>query len=236
MSDQVNLTVERRTVMGKQVKHLRREGKMPANLYGQNQESIPLTVDTHELETVFKHHGPSTLYRLRIRPDGTEQAALVRHVQREPVTGAIEHVDFLHVSMTETIRARIPIRLVGEAPAVTLDKGVLLHPTDTIEVEALPSDLPQFVDVDISGMTELNSSLYVRDLTFPSGVTPLTTADDAVVSIAAPRTAVPETTVPEELTETPTEEIEMAEGETTEHAKEAGEGDTAEAEEHKAGE
>lgn len=234
MADQVSLSAERRTVTGKQVRHLRRAGKMPANLYGGHENSIPLTVDTHELESAFKQHGPSTLYRLVIAPDGLEQSALVRHVQRDPVTGVMEHVDFFHVAMNHLIKARIPIRLTGESPAVKLDNGVLLHPIDTIEVEALPTDLPQYLEVDISGLKELNSSLYVRDIHWPAGVSTLSPGDEAVVSITAPRTAIAEEEVPQEVTETPTAQAEAAEGEANAHMKRAP-GDTEEAKEHEAG-
>lgn len=221
MPDQVNLRAQRRTVTGKKVRQLRREGKMPANLYGGHDASIPLQVDSHELETLFKKHGPTTLYRLVIAPDGMEQTALVRHVQREPVTGAIEHVDFLHVAMNQSIHARIPLRLQGEAPAVKIEGGVLLHPVDTLEVEALPANLPEFVEVDISRLTELNSSLYVRDVHLPPRVKLLSPEDEVVVSVTAPRTpaAEAEAAVPAEVAETPTAETATAEGETTTHAK-----------------
>lgn len=219
MPDQVNLSAQRRTITGKKVRQLRREGKMPANLYGGKGDSVPIQVNTHELETLFKHHGPTTLYRLVISPDGLEQTALVRHVQREAVTGAIEHVDFLHVAMDHPIHARIPVRLTGEAPAVRSEGGVLLHPLDTIEVEALPADLPEHIDVDISGLTELNSSLALRDLKLPTRIKLLTSEEETVVSVAAPRTPTAEAEVPAELTETPTEANATAASETTDHAK-----------------
>ena len=213
-SKQVTLNAERRTVLGKHVRHLRREGILPANVYGQREESLPVQVNAHEMERVLKAHGPTTLYRLVIAPDGNEETVIVRHITRQPVTNIIQHIDFYHVKMTEPMRAKVPVRLVGEAPAVKLRDGVLIQSLDMAEVEALPAELPEALELDISDMDELNSSRHASALKVPRKVTLVTPEDEIVVSIQAPRIAAEE--VPAAAEEAPAAAAPAAEGEATE--------------------
>ena len=216
-SKQVTLNAQRRTVLGKQVKHLRRDGILPANIYGYQQDSQAIQVDAHEMDRALKSHGPTQLYRLVIAPDGSEDTVIVRHITRQPATNIIQHIDFFHVQMTEPMRAKVPIRLVGEAPAVRLHDGVLIQALDYAEVEALPADLPDALELDISDMSDLNTSRPASALKPPRKVTLLTPEDEIVVSIQAPRVAVEE--IPAE--EIPAEAPEAApEGEAEEAATE----------------
>ncbi len=186
-SKQVTLKVERRTVLGKQVKHLRRDGILPANIYGHLQESQAVQVDTHEMERALKAHGATTLYRLVIAPEGSEETVMVRHITRQPATNVIQHIDFFHVQMSEPMRAKVPVRLVGEAPAVKLHDGVLIQLLDYAEVEALPAELPEALELDISDMTDLNTSRYASAIKIPQKVTLITPEDEVIISIQAPR-------------------------------------------------
>lgn len=188
-SKQVTLKVERRTVMGKHVRHLRRDGILPANIYGHNQESQAIQVDAHEMDRALKAHGATQLYRLVIAPDGKEDTVLVRHITRQPATNVIQHIDFFHVKLTEPMRARVPIRLVGEAPAIKLRDGVLIQALDYAEVEALPADLPEALEIDISDIEEVNTSRTADAIKLPRKVTLLTPEDEVVMSIQAPRVA-----------------------------------------------
>ncbi len=202
MADQVTLEVQRRQITGKKVRRLRRAGIIPANIYGRGSESMPIQLNALEFTRFLKAHGPTTILRLTVG-NGDGNAAVVRHVQREPATGAIQHVDFMHIEMTEPIRARIPIRIDGEAPAVKSDDGILLHLLESIEVEALPADLPESITVDVTPLAELNQSLHVSDLHVPTSVTVLTDADELIVKIERPRVivepteAAPEAPAPE---------------------------------------
>ena len=191
-SKQVTLNAQRRTVLGKQVKHLRRDGILPANIYGHQLDSQAIQVDAHEMDRALKSHGPTQLYKLVIAPDGHEDTVIVRHITRQPATNIIQHIDFFHVQMTEPMRAKVPIRLVGEAPAVRLHDGVLIQALDYAEVEALPADLPDALELDISDMSDLNTSRPASALKPPRKVTLLTPEDEIVVSIQAPRVAVEE--------------------------------------------
>ncbi|HEU4785393.1 MAG TPA: 50S ribosomal protein L25 [Ktedonobacterales bacterium] len=191
-SKQVTLHVERRTVLGKQVRHLRHQGLLPANIYGRDQESIAVQMNAHEMDRALKTHGAATLYRLVIAPDGKEEVVMVRHITRQPATNVMQHVDFFHVQMTEVMRAKVPVRLAGEAPAVKLHDGVLIQSLDMVEVEALPAELPDALELDISDMDELNTSRQASALKLPRKVTLVTPEDEIVVSIQAPRVAATE--------------------------------------------
>ncbi|HEY1390945.1 MAG TPA: 50S ribosomal protein L25 [Ktedonobacterales bacterium] len=220
-SKQVTLNAERRTVLGKHVRHLRREGILPANIYGHQKESLPVQVNAHEIERMLKANGPTTLYRLVIAPEGKEETVIVRHITRQPATNIIQHIDFYHVKMTEPMRAKVPVRLVGEAPAVKLHDGVLIQSLDMAEVEALPAELPEALELDISDMDELNSSRHASALKVPRKVTLVTSEDEIVVSIQAPRVVVEE--VPAAAEEAPAAAAEAAEGEAAEQPAESSE-------------
>jgi large subunit ribosomal protein L25 len=187
MAEQTGLTAQRRVVLGKKVRRLRRQGIVPANVFGRGRDSKPIQLDSVELKRLLAGHGGSKLINLRI--DGTNDAVLVRHVQHEPRTGHIQHVDFLHVDLTEKLRARVPVHLVGEAPAVRQLGGVLLRMSDAIEVECLPRDLPEALELDIRRLEQFDTTLYARDVPLPQGVTLLAEPDEAVVKVTPPRMA-----------------------------------------------
>jgi large subunit ribosomal protein L25 len=191
-SKQVTLNAQRRTILGKQVKRLRRDGILPANIYGHLQESQAIQVDAHEMDRALKTHGATQLYKLVIAPDGGEDTVIVRRITRQPATNFIQHIDFFHVQMTELMRAKVPVRLVGEAPAVKLHDGVLIQSLDYAEVEALPADLPDALELDISDMSDLNTSRHASALKPPHKVTLITPEDEIVVSVQAPRVAAEE--------------------------------------------
>jgi large subunit ribosomal protein L25 len=189
MPDQVNFTAQRRELRGKKVRFLRRQGLLPANIYGRERESVPIQINGHDFGRFLATHPAATLLRLSLG-DGQSDTVVVRHVQHRPSTGAIQHVDFMHVELTEPIRVRIPIRLEGEAPAVKTADGVLLQLLETLEVEALPGDLPPGLVLSVSDMATLKDVHYVRDLQVPPGVKVLTASDEPVVKIEPPRIAV----------------------------------------------
>ncbi|MEO7000225.1 MAG: 50S ribosomal protein L25 [Ktedonobacterales bacterium] len=193
MADGVTLNAQKRTVMGKAVRRLRREGQIPANISGHNQTSTAIQVDAAEFAALLKQHGSTTLLTLAIAPDGVRDTALIGRVEHDPISRAVQHIDFRHVDLTEPIKAFVALHLEGEAPAVKRENGVLLHPLDVIEVEALPANLPAALTLDISGLEELNTMLYVRDIEVPRNVTILTDMNAVVVSIQPPRTVTEET-------------------------------------------
>ncbi len=221
---EVVLQAQRRNVFGKQVKRLRRQGTIPANVSVKHEPSLAIQVDAREFEGFLKAHGATTLITLEIaETDGADgariaraarKAALLGEVQRAAVGGQIQHIEFQQVNLNEPVHAHAPIVVTGEAPAARTLGGVLLRPLDSVEVMALPRDLPEAITLDISGLTELNSSLFVRDLAVPDNVTLLTDPDEPVVTVQAPR-IVEEEAPATETVETPAETTPQASSEQT---------------------
>lgn len=214
MPERATLKAEKRSVLGKEVRQLRRQGILPGNVFGNKKhEPVAVQVDAHEFDRMLKTHGRTTLYRLVISPDGGEETVLVRHIDREPVTGAIQHIDFMHVEMNQPLRVKVPIHLTGVAPAIKEFDGILLHQLDSVEIEALPANLPEALTLDISGITELNTPLFVRDISVPRNVTLLTSEDEAVVAVTPPRVAPAEEAAPEAAAAAPAEAAQSEEAE-----------------------
>ena len=188
LAGQVSLQVAPRKVLGKRVKQLRRAGIIPANMYGLHQPSQPLQIDLYTLDRFLAGHNATRVVDLRLDGgDGTVLNALVRHIERKPTSGKILHVDFLRVSMDEPLTVRVALALKGTAPGVTVEGGVLLHMLDMLEIECLPRDIPESLELDISGMGKIEDMLHVRDVALPAGVRLLSEPDEPVVKIVAPR-------------------------------------------------
>jgi large subunit ribosomal protein L25 len=185
MAEQLTVTVRRRSVLGKRVKRLRREGIIPANLYGRKLESQALELDAAELRRLLLSNARTRVIRLSL--DGKEEPALLRHIARRPSTGHVQHLDFVRVELTETVRARVALRLTGEAPAVRVLGGTLLHMADTLEIECMAQDLPEALEADVGVLDQLDSTLHARDVPLPRGVTLLADPDEPVAKIEAPR-------------------------------------------------
>lgn len=177
------INATRRTVTGKQVKALRRAGKLPGIIYGHNIEPSPITMDLREATRILAELTASSIVTINL--DGAENAALVREKQRDFIKGTLRHVDFQAVSLTEKIRANVGVVLTGISPAVKDYNGVVVTGLDEIEVEALPQDLPERIVVDISTLARIGDGIYVRDLAFASGVEVLDDADEMVVRVTA---------------------------------------------------
>jgi large subunit ribosomal protein L25 len=180
MADTIVLEATRRDLIGKQVKQLRAKGLIPAVLYGPQFESIPLIVEWTLLRTALLQAGGSHLIQLRV--DGEEHNALVRKVQREPLRGAVLHVDFYRVRMDVAIRTEVPVVLVGDESAIETAGGVINHEMTKVEVECLPGDLPEHVIVDVSTLMEVGDHILASALPQLPGVTYHIEPDQVVVS------------------------------------------------------
>ncbi len=179
--DVIEIQANPRTLVGKRVKALRRSGLLPAILYGVGMEPQTLELPAHETELILQRVSGSTLIDLKV--DKKVHKVLVREVQREVISRKPIHVDFLEVAMDVTIRAVVPIELVGEAPAVRELGGVLVSGLNDIEVEALPSNLPDRISVDISVLQGFDDSITVGDLDLEEGVTILNDPEEAIANI-----------------------------------------------------
>ncbi|MCI0518933.1 MAG: 50S ribosomal protein L25 [Chloroflexi bacterium] len=182
--EKVVLLAETREVTGKQVKALRRSGKLPAVLYGRKLEPIAVSFDAREAGRVLPGITSSQLVTIKV--GSQEHTALVREKQWNPILGSLIHVDFLIVSMTEKLRAEVSIVIEGESSAVRDFNGVLVTVIEELEVECLPGDLPERIAVDISVLKEIGAALHVRDIHLSDKVRVLTDLDEVVVIITPP--------------------------------------------------
>jgi large subunit ribosomal protein L25 len=177
--DSIILKATRRDVTGKHVKSLRRQGRLPAVMYGHKFEPISISLDAHESQLTLPGLSSSTIVTIDL--DGQQHAALVREKQRDYVKNTLVHVDFQIVSLTEKLHAAVEIVLHGTAPAVKDFNAVIVNSLSSVEVEALPQDLPERITVDISKLAQVGDSILVSDLVVSDKVQILTPADEIVV-------------------------------------------------------
>lgn len=180
---QVELAAERRTIQGKQVKQLRNQGQVPGVIYGHDFESVALQFDARNLRDILSQVGGSQLISIKIKGENQPEMALVREVQRDPIRRTLLHVDFYRVQMTERLTAEIPLEIIGQSPIIEAREGILLQGLSTIEVECLPGDLVDAIEVDLSDLTEVDQGVYVRDLAIPAGIDLLTDPDEMIVRV-----------------------------------------------------
>lgn len=181
--EKIVLKATRRTVTGKQVKALRRQGFLPAVLYGHHFESTPVTLDLHDASLKLAAIKGSTIVNIDL--EGTVHAALVREKQRNYINNILKHVDFQVVSLTEKISTSVSLEFVGNAPALKLYEALVLTNLEELEVEALPQDLPEKIVIDLSKLNHLNDHIMVKDVVVPAGVEIINDADDIIVIIKA---------------------------------------------------
>lgn len=171
------LTAKPRDTKKQNVKKLRREGFVPGTVYGKNVKSESIVVGSKDFVGVFTEAKETGLVELSL--GRSTKPVLIHHVQKHPVDDAILHVEFHQVDLKEKVKAAIPLVFVGESQAVAQKLGVLLAVLSDVEVEALPAELPEKIEVDVSRLDVVESELKVSDLVVPSGVTLLT--DEALV-------------------------------------------------------
>src|SRR5229473_4520624 len=187
MTQETVLQISPREVTGKATKRLRKSGIIPANISGHKEESQTVQVEALAFEALKRAHGATGIITLRLSDSNRAQTALVRRVQRDPRSGKILHIDFSRVSLTERITMKVPLRFVGEAPAVKDEGGVLLHLLDTLEVECTASDIVDYIEVDISPLTEIDSMLHAEDVQLPTNFTLITDPKEGIAKVAATR-------------------------------------------------
>lgn len=181
--EKVVLQAVQRDVVGKQVKALRREGKLPAVVYGHYINPLPILLDFKQASHALTGLAPSALVTINVGEESHQ--ALVREKQRNQITGAIIHVDFLAVSMKDKLRTEVRLEIVGVSPAVKELNGILVASISELEVECFPQDLPEKITVDISGMSQIGDTIYLRDLSVSDKIKILDDMDTVVVSVTA---------------------------------------------------
>ena len=184
MMEEVLLQASKRDVVGKQVKTLRREGILPAIVYGRGISPIPISLIARNANQILSAISSSSLVVLVI--DEEKHTTLVREKQRDPVTGIVLHIDFHEVSLTEKLRTNVMLDFQGESLAVKELMGVLVIVLESLEIECLPQDLPDRIVADLSTLEEIGDSIYVRDIILPPNIELISDIDGLVVVISAP--------------------------------------------------
>lgn len=159
------ITAEARTILGKKTKSLRKTGILPVNLFGKALKSRALQVKLADFQKLHKKIGETALVDIEV---GKEiYPVLVHNVQTHPVTGDFIHVDFHKVSLAEKIDAEIPLVVMGVSPAVSAKLGILIQPLNKLSISALPTDLPEKIEVDVTSLKEINQEIKIKDLKLP---------------------------------------------------------------------
>ncbi len=168
-------------------KKIRAEKKIPAVVYGENLKATPIEVRLEDFQkAIHTKAGENVIIQLKV--DGQtplDQTVVVKEIQNDPVTDAVEHVDFKVISMTENIQVKVPVRVTGESAGVKKG-GVLDVVHHEIEVSCLPTDIPEYFQVDISNL-DIGHSIHVKDLSLPKGVDLVTELEETVVAMHAPK-------------------------------------------------
>lgn len=183
--EQIELYAETRSVTGKKVKQLRAEGLMPLIVYGRRVE--PLNIQAAEFDvkrTLARTSGQ--LIALRVEGERDPRMVLARDIQRDVISGALLHADLYQVDMTETVQVDVTLSFVGEAHLVSIGEAVLATMMTSVEIECLPGDIMQSIEVDISSLVDMDDAIYVRDLVVPAGIEILTDEEELIARMDYP--------------------------------------------------
>jgi large subunit ribosomal protein L25 len=186
MATEAIVTASSRTIAGSSnARRLRKEGWLPGVVYDGKGQSILIQTNRHDFDRLLHRHTSANLL-LDLKVDSQDpKKVLLKEVQHDPISQDLVHVDFVEISMTSKMRVRILLHLVGDPVGVTQDGGVLNHLLREVEVECLPGDLVEQIDVDVAGL-HIGQNVFVRDLKVPAGFTVLTDGGIAIAGVAAP--------------------------------------------------
>ncbi len=214
--DKYILKAEKRKIFGRKVKNLRKEGIIPAIIYGKKIKSEPIEIKLGEFQKVFKQVGETGLLELQV--DGSKRPVLIHFVQKDPINDFPLHIDFLQVDLKEKVTAKVPITIIGESPVEKQGLGTVVQYLDEVEVEALPGDLPEKFEINANDLNSVDQTIIIKDLKYDK--TKVEIRDDLqkiVVKVEAAKEEKEEIT-PKEEGEEKKEEVEAPE--TSESTKE----------------
>ena len=200
MADEAQLTLNPRAITGKKVRFLRREGLVPGNLYGRGLDSLAIQAPLDEVRSVFRSVPRNSVVQVQVAGEKETRPVVLRHVDRNHVSGEVLHVEFYQVDLTRVLQSDALVRLIGDSEAVA-NGGTMVLTMDHVALEALPMDMPAEIVIDISGLDNFGAAIHVSDLTLPANVRALADETAQVVTVVAPR-----------LEEEEEEEEEMGEG------------------------
>ena len=178
-----------RTTVGRHVSGLRRQGLVPGIIYGHSVKPLTVEIPGKDFAKMFHRAGRSHLLQLRVEGERVARPVLIKELQINPRTAEPVHVDFFQVNLLEKLTVQVPVVLVGEAPATKFDAGELLHLIHQLEVSCLPDAIPGEIDIDVSGLAEIDDAVRISEVQLPEGVE-LAAAldpDEVIAKIAAPR-------------------------------------------------
>jgi len=206
----MQLNADKRETTGRAARRLRRQGRLPAVVYGQR-ATTSVELDTHEFERVYARSGRTQLIDLVIG-SGRPSKVLVKEVQVSPRYNTLLHVDFHQVSLLERLQVDVPVSVTGEAEPVRGGEADVLQVLHSIKVECVPTKIPEVIEVDIAGLAEVDAAVRVSDLRLPEGVAAVTDPDDVIVKLAARRVAAEVEEAPAPVEAEPEAEAETEEG------------------------
>ena len=187
--ERIELRSETRTTHGKKVKHLRAANLIPAVVCGHDIATQSIQVEGRALSKALQEAGSTTLIDLFIGEGAEPHVVLAREIQRDSLNGRLIHVDFYEVRLTEKVKTMPRLEFVGESPLAKSGAGVLLHAMTSLEIECLPTELINSIEVDVSTLKAFDDNILVRDLSVPDSVTILADPDDVVASVVPARKA-----------------------------------------------
>lgn len=193
--EKITLKAQKREVLGRKVNKLRRNGVLPANIFGKKINSQSISVDLSDFEKIFKKAGETNLVELYVA--GQVKPVLIHNVQKDPVTDAPLHVDFLQVDLKQKVVAQVPLVLVGESPAEKQGLGTVVQYIDEIEVEALPADLPDKFEIDLAKLESVDQLVQIKDLSVTTKVEIKGDKEQILVKVEPPKVVVEEVKAPE---------------------------------------
>jgi large subunit ribosomal protein L25 len=207
----LEIAVSARAVSGKQNKRLRGSGVVPGVLFGKTTGSIPVQLGAKELETLYRQAGRTSVVMVSV-DGGQPTSAIIKGIQRNPLTGRAVHVDLFAVDLTHEMQAEVPLAFTGVAPAVEQEGAILFTSLDHLKVRALPGNLPHEIAIDLAVLVDMEATIHVSDVTAGEGVTILNDPEELVAKVTPPR-------VEEEIAPV------LAEGEEAAATEGAGEGE-----------
>ena len=217
----IKLQAKERKIFGRKVKQLRKAGFIPANVFGPKTKSKALTLNKSDFLKVFDQAGETNLVTLEVEGEKSPRQVLISNLHLHPVTGEILHVDLHQVDLKAKTTANIPIEIVGESPAAKAG-GVVVTLLKEVEVEALPTDLPDKIEVDISSLKEVGDSIMIKDLSIDtSKITLQADPEEQVVAIQEQQEEEETPASTEETSESETSGEEQSESQPTEKLDES---------------
>lgn len=178
------LAASLRTITGKAVKQLRARGTLPAHVYGRGMQSQTISVDTGSFLALYQKAGETALIDLAL--EGTRRPVLVQNVQVDSVSDSPLHVDFYQVNLKEKVRLTVPIEIIGDSPAVQGKQAILEQPIGELEIEALPTDIPESIQVDVSQLAAIDDAIFVKDVRVDTSRIAVLSDMEAIVAKVGP--------------------------------------------------